>query len=137
LSFFTPDEVNFLQPYTVTHDVPAGYTKKYGTSVSKQVLVGIPSMAEIGDRVVPGTLDLPPAHRQRVDGWVTDCDTMSACKSYGWRSKAATEMTRGVIAMIKIKDDAPVDVNVDGSYVIRIPEEDFTGNLEEFLGFVA
>lgn len=134
LSHFSTEEVEFLQPHVITQKTPDGMTKKYGSSVSKSVLVGIPSIAQLNR--IDGTfrIDTPSRYRQ---GWVTDCSTMSGYFRYDTLCKVGSDHTGNVLAVIKIKEDAPVDITEDGSFIIRIPEEDFNGDLNAFLGLAA
>lgn len=136
LSNFTQEEREFIVPHVVTVTVPHGMTKKYGQEVSKQVLVSIPSSAQIGtSNTNGGSFGLSSS--DRINGWVTDADTMSMSKRYYGLFKIGSDHVDNVFPVIKLSGEAPVDIYSDGIFIIRIPEEDFDGNLAEFLGFEA
>lgn len=139
LSRFTTEEMEYLQPFTLTQQVPAGMTKKYGTSVSTTVLAGIPTVAQVGDGYdIAGTFGrFENSYHSQINGWLLDSNTMCSIKRYQRVSKAGGDYVQNVPVVIKIKDDAPVDRAENGAYIIRVPEEAFNGDLETFLGLVA
>lgn len=131
LSHFTQDELSFMMPYSMTTPMPVGYTKTYGASMTRDVLVGIPSIEQLSsDGFSRGTfgVDLYP------ETWVLNADTMSMFMRRG-SSRTGGDNARKVMPVIKIKDDAPVDRDPNGKFIIRVPETEFDGDLAAFLGF--
>ena len=131
LSRFSDEELRLLEPHNMKVAVPAGYTKQYGAEMTKPVLVGIPSLEQVGDRMNRGSFGVNFDH---ISTWVTDADTMSKYLNHGYLRRCGGDCSSNIMPVIKIKDDAPVDVDEAGRYVIRIPEIDFTGDLDAFLG---
>ena len=131
LSRFNEEELRLMEPHNMKVAVPQGYTKMFGAEMTKPVLVGIPSLEQIGDRYSMGTFAVPFA---RIDTWVSDADTMSKYMSYGSVRRIGGDRSSNIMPVIKIKDDAPVDVDASGAYVIRIPETNFSGDIDAFLG---
>lgn len=132
LSRFTDEEIRLIEPHNMTTAIPVGYNKLYGAEMSKSVLVGIPSLAQIGDRYGNGTFGVGVP---RKTTWVHDADTMSQYLNYGSICRVGADTSAEIIPVIKLKDDAPVDVQEDGRFIIRIPESEFAGDLDAFLGF--
>ena len=132
LSTFTDEERVYMETFSMTVPNPPGYTKQYGASQTKNVLVGIPSLEQLGDSRSAGTFGVI---FNGANTWVTDADTMHKHYSYNSAYRIGGERIRNVMPVIKIKDDAPVDRDEHGRYVIRIPETDFAGDLSAFLGF--
>jgi len=131
LSRFNEEELRLIEPHNMKVVVPSGYTKQFGSEVIKPVLVGIPSLEQLGDRYSTGTFSVA---FDRIDTWVSDADTMSKYMSYGSVRRAGGDISSNVMPVIKIKDDAPVDIDEAGNYVIRMPETNFTGDIDAFLG---
>lgn len=127
LSGFNDDELAFMEPYDMTVDVPVGYNKRYGDKVTKKVLVGIPSKKQIME-----TFGLQPFGST----WITDADNMSMSMRMNVTYRYSPDRTSRFMAVVKIRDDAPIDVDHSGQYVIQVPETDFSGNLDLFLGYV-
>lgn len=134
LSRFSPEEIAFMMPYSMTVNMPTGYTKQYGTTMTKNVLVGIPSREQIGDRMTTGTFGLSLPSNET---WLSDADTLSNRMRYGYLSRVGGENPARVMPVIKIKPDSPVDLNENGKFIIRVPEVDFSGDLMSFLGLEA
>lgn len=132
LSKFSDEEIRLIEPHNMKVEVPVGYTKQYGTEVTKSVLVGIPSLEEIGDAYSSGTFQINVPQKST---WLSDADTMSKYISYGHIRRMGGDGTSNIMPVIKLKDDAPVDVLENGKYIIRIPESDFSGDIAAFLGF--
>ena len=126
LSGFNAEELAFMEPYDMTVDVPVGYNKRYGDKVTKKVLVGIPSRKQIME-----TFGLQPCGST----WITDADNMSMSMRMNVTYRHNTDRTNRFMAVVKIRNDAPIDVDHSGQYVIRVPETDFSGNLDLFLGY--
>lgn len=131
LSVFSDEERKFIVPHRMETKIPEGYTKKYGSVWQKDVLVGLPSLSQIGSRAERGTLDIDP---ESVYTWVTDADTMQKFVARGYQYKRVCDRPTCACPLIKISDDAPVDVTSDGEFIIRIPEKEFTGDILSFLG---
>jgi hypothetical protein len=85
----------------------------------------------MGTRNNPGTFGI---NFTRSETWVLDADTMHHYHS-GYIYRIGGERGKFVMPVIKIKDDAPVDRDERGRYIIRVPESDFAGDLAAFLGF--
>ena len=132
LSRFTEEERRYIQPFSMTIPNPPGYTKQYGVSQTKEVLVGIPSAEQLGTSRIAGTFGII---LENASSWVVNADTMHHHFNYNYISRIGGERIRCVMPVIKIKEDAPVDRDEHGRYIIRIPETDFTGDLSAFLGF--
>ena len=131
LSRFTDEELRLIEPHNMRVAVPAGYTKQYGTEMTKSVLVGIPSLEQVGDRLTRGTFGVS---FDRISTWVSDADTMCKYLNHGYLRRTGGDGTSNIMPVIKLKDDAPVDMDESGRYIIRIPETNFTGDLDAFLG---
>lgn len=134
LSRFSPEEIAFMMPYSMTVNMPTGYTKQYGTTMTKDVLVGIPSREQLGDRTTAGTFGLSINFNET---WVSDADTLSNRIRHGYLYRTGGENSARVMPVIKIKPDAPVDLDENGKFIIRVPEVDFSGDLMTFLGLEA
>lgn len=134
LSRFSDEERSFLMPFSMTTETPTGYTKQYGQSQTKEVLVGIPSASQIGTHRNAGEFGVV---FDRSETWVTDVGTMQMYNSYGSTYRIAGERGRKIMPVIKINPDAPVDRDERGRFIIRVPETEFDGDLCAFLGFEA
>lgn len=132
LSRFSPDEIKLIEPHKMSVEVPVGYNKIYGKTVEKDVLVGIPSAAQLGSRYSEGEFGIL---FDRIDSWVTDADTMNKRCVYGNIRRVGSEHNASIMPVIKIKGDSFVDRDDLGRYIICIPEEEFEGNIAAFLGF--
>ena len=53
---------------------------------------------------------------------------------YGSVQHANSDDRFEIAPVVKIKDDAPVDTDQEGRYIIRISEPEFTGDIASFLG---
>lgn len=133
LSHFSDSELCYITPHKIKINIPDGYTKKYGTTMEREMLVGIPSEEQIGYSGNLGTFQINTNAIPAT--WVTNATTMSRARRYGSYTKYQSDRTFFVAPVIKIKDDAPIDEAEDGRYIIRIPEADFTGDIDLFLGF--
>jgi hypothetical protein len=102
--------------------------------MEQEVLIGIPSEAQMGYRNHPGSFNIS-FEDIGVTGWLSDADTMSKYHGYGYTNRMNSDHTRNIIPVIKIKDDAPVDIDEHGQYIIRIPESTFDGDIMAFLGY--
>lgn len=131
LSRFDDTERKLLVPHTVKVEVPVGYNKKYGKTMEKNVLAALPSAEQLGTRREAGTLGLTAEHFYT---WVREAGTMNQYVCRGYTYPKPCNSPAPVCPIIKLKDDAPVDTQIDGSFIIRIPEPDFTGDIEAFLG---
>lgn len=131
LSRFTQDERAFMQPFSMTVAVPPGYTKRFGTSITQEVLVGIPSATQVGSRFSSGSFGIM---LNEYDTWLADADSLSCRMRYGYTNRTGGDNAAHVMAVVTIKPDAPIDHLANGTLIIRVPETDFTGNLSEFLG---
>lgn len=123
-----------MQPFTMKVDVPAGYTKQYGAQMTKEVLVGLPSLEQIGARNIQGTFGVDFDYKYT---WVTDADTTP---KYVWGQSVCSrnsDRANRVMPVIRVRDDAPVDTDDLGRYVIRYLEPDFDGDIDALLGFAA
>jgi hypothetical protein len=134
LSRFSDEERNYLMPFSMTVATPSGYTKQYGESQTKEVLVGIPSSSQLGSYRNAGELGVTFEH---AESWVTDVGTMHMYYGYGNSYKLAGERRRKIMPVIKINPDAPVDRDERGRFIIRAPEAEFDGDLCAFLGLEA
>lgn len=132
LSRFNDEELKLIEPHKMKVAVPMGYTKQFGVEVTKPVLVGIPSIDQLGDRFTRGTFGVT---FDRINSWVSDADTLSKYMNNGYLRRDGGDRAASIMPVIKIKDDAPVDINTAGKYIIRIPETNFMGDLDAFLGF--
>lgn len=131
LSRFNEDEMKYLQPFPMKINVPSGYNKQYGQEMERDVLVGIPSIEQMGNGDNNGTFGIAV---NRVFTWLSDADTMIRTFRSDWLSREPGDYVDNVAPIIRIKDDAPVDVDEHGVYVIRVPEVGFEGDIETFLG---
>lgn len=132
LSAFNESEKQYLVPFTLETQVPSGYTKRLGSTISRSVLASIPTFRQLGSRIAEGTFGI------RNDGfytWITDVDD-TACKYYigGRDYKRMGSNDNNFNIVIKIADDAPIDVDEDNNLIIRIPEPEFEGDIATFLG---
>lgn len=133
LSIFNDKEITFILPHTVSVNVPAGYTKKNGATMTQQVLASLPSAEQLGTRYEQGTLGVDC---RNIYTWITNAESMSKTFDRGYiNSHCGSERSAGICPLVKIKDDAPIDVTENGEYIIRIPEPDFEGDIAAFLGF--
>lgn len=133
LSKFNDNELKYLQPFNMKVKVPTGYTKQYGQEVEKSVLVGIPSLEQVGENGYDGTFGV----NCRVYTWLSDADTMIKQLRANWINRYVGDYADMVAPIIRIKDDAPVDRDENGNFVIRVPEVGFDGDIDAFLGFEA
>ena len=133
LSAFNEQEKNCLLPFSVTVGTPAGYQRKYGNSVTKQVYASLPSAEQLGTYREAGSFNIL-FHNMRT--YITDPGTMAMRYQYGTPHTTAGECTYNIAPIVKIKDDAPVDLTENGQYIIRIPESDFSGDILSFLGIL-
>lgn len=132
LSRFSEEEIRLLEPHQMKVKVPYGYTKKFGEEETKEVLVGIPSAEQIGDRYALGSFGVG---FDRIDTWISDADTLSKYLSWGCTRRVGGDASSNIMPVIKIKADAPVDIDdATGNYIIRIPETNFDGDIDAFLG---
>ena len=131
LSRFNEDEIKYLQPFTMKINVPSGYNKQYGQEMERDVLVGIPSIEQMGNGSNDGMFGIAV---NRVFTWLSDADTMIRTFRSDWLGRQPGDCVDSVAPIIRIKDDAPVDVDEHGVYVIRVPEVGFEGDIEAFLG---
>lgn len=135
LSHFNETERSMLEKFDLQVSVPRGYTRKYGQSVSREVLVGLPSLAQLGaESPYNGTFGVDRAFYT----WTVDADDHNALWCAGKKTRAVKpNIPREFHPIIRIKDDAPVDVDQNGHFIIRLAEKDFDGDLCMFLGFEA
>lgn len=131
LSRFNEEELKFLEPYSMKIPVPSGYNKQYGAEMEKKVLVGLPSEQELGTRNANGTFGI---RLDRAETWLREADTMSRFLDYGSVYRTGGDVSKRIMPVIRIKDDAPVDVDEQMHYVIRVPESEFEGDIAMFLG---
>lgn len=131
LSRFNEEEMRLLEPFALKVQVPPGYVKQYGTEMTKNVLVGLPTSEELGSRFSAGTFGV---QFRRLDTWLRNAESMCVYMNYGSPSRCGGEVQRIIMPIIKIKADAPVDRTEDGKFIIRIPETDFAGDIAAFLG---
>lgn len=134
LSRFNENEILYLQPFNMKINVPNGYTKQYGTQMEKTILVGIPSAEQVGTNGMDGTFNMSC---RQIYTWLSDSDTMIKTFRSNWINRSAGDYADYVAPIIRIKDDAPVDMDEHGNFIIRAPEVGFMGDLESFLGFTA
>ena len=130
LSVFSDQEKTYLQKFTMNITVPNGYTRLYGSTAEHEVYVGIPSSAQLGEDRQLGTFGISHS----VYTWLSDSDTLFKQYRGSYCSRSSYGNTRDLVApVIRIKDDAPIDVDEDGKYYIRIQERSFDGDLMSFL----
>ena len=130
LSFFDEDEMKYIVPHTINIPVPAGYNKQYGTNVSQTVLVTIPTQEQLGQGSDMGTFGMSCGN---VSTWVMNSSAHCRMWYGGYYSGSNADSRQNVAPVMKIDPDAPIDTDVEGNYIIRIPEPEFEGDIVKFL----
>lgn len=131
LDYFTEEDRKMIIPHHIKVSCPAGYTKKFGPYVEKTTLVSIPSIDQLGTGIQEGKFAI---NNFPFSTWVTDANSMNLYYRRGYAGKVGGNHYKAVAPVIRIKDDAPVDL-INGKYYIRVPETEFSGNLDALLGW--